>query len=106
MTNDGYLIFFGLQSVRELVKSALVVDHIEIPHKVGDFLSYFHLGWRFGLERLAATVLDETNSRRNRSHFLKVHQIIKLRFVAHVRKCHVFYQERHKWQYGWLHFSS
>ena len=31
MTTDGYLIFFGLQSVRELVKSALVVDHIEIP---------------------------------------------------------------------------
>lgn len=31
MTNKDYLVFFRFQSVRELVKNALVVYNVEIP---------------------------------------------------------------------------
>lgn len=37
MINKDYLVFFGLQSVRELVKNALVVYNVEIPVEREDY---------------------------------------------------------------------
>lgn len=37
MINKDYLVFFGLQSVRELVKNALVVYNVKIPVEREDY---------------------------------------------------------------------
>lgn len=53
------LCFPGLQSMRELGESTLVVNHLKIPYKNGYFLNNFGRGCRWICrEWFAAAVLD------------------------------------------------
>lgn len=45
MINKDYLVFFGLQSVRELVKNALVVYNVEIPVEREDYRVRLEKKW-------------------------------------------------------------